>query len=384
MDAYFAAVEQLDHAELQGKPVLVGGTGPRGVVSTASYEARAFGCRSGQPMAAARRLCPHAIVVKPRFWRYSELSGVVSGIFSRYTPLTEPVSIDEAFLDLTGTERLLGPAQEVAARIRRDVKRETGLTCSIGVAGNKFLAKLASDLQKPDGLTIIRPGEVDRILPPLPVTRLWGIGPKSGRRLQEAGIATIGDLRRADAVLLRSLLGRDAERYLELAAGRDDRPVIADHQARSVGQECTFPEDVTDSQVLLRTLLAHAEHVGARLRRHDLRAGTVSIKVRDGRFRTITRSTTLSEPSHATTILHAAAKTLLERWMSHGFPPVRLLGMSVGRLEGADRQPILFEDREGERQQRLDRAIDRINQRFGAGVIGRAGAARNRRGQGKP
>src|SRR5690349_9732554 len=197
MDAFFAAVEQLDHPLLRGKPVLVGGDGPRGVVAAASYEARVYGCHSAQPMAQAKRLCPHAIVMPGRFSRYRELSGRLFDILGDFSPLVEPISVDEAFVDLTGTERLHGPAIDVARRIKQRVRDELQLTASVGVAPNKFLAKLASDLQKPDGLTVIDEESIDRILPPLPVTRIWGVGPKTAHALQRAGIRTIGDLRKS-------------------------------------------------------------------------------------------------------------------------------------------------------------------------------------------
>jgi len=223
MDAFFASIEQMDHPELKGKPVLVGYDGPRGVVATASYEARPFGCHSAQPMVQAKRLCPHAIIVPVRHDRYGEISSQMFAILDDFSPVIEPLSIDEAFLDLTGTANLLGPAETAAQRMKDRIKKEIGLTASVGVAPNKFLAKLGSDLHKPDGLTVIRPEDVDVLLPPMPVTKIWGIGPAMAARLKLLGINTIGDLRKFPLTVLRQQIGDDAEHYQRLAHGLDDR-----------------------------------------------------------------------------------------------------------------------------------------------------------------
>src|SRR4051812_1643893 len=246
MDAFFASVEVRDNPELRGKPVLVGHDGPRGVVAAASYEARVFGCHSAQPMAVAKRLCPQAVVVSGRQGRYREASEQVFAIFERFTPGIQPLSIDEAFLDVTGSLRALGPAEGIAAEIKRAVRAETQLTASVGVAPNKFLAKLASDLEKPDGLTVVRPEDVDRVLTPLPIGKIWGIGPKTAKRLNDLNVKTIGDLRRMSIEWLTERFGSDAEHYRDLALGRDERPVTPDRQAKSIGQEETFGVDVAD------------------------------------------------------------------------------------------------------------------------------------------
>jgi DNA polymerase-4 len=235
MDAFFASVEQLDDPSLRGKPVLVGYDGPRGVVAAASYESRVFGCRSAQPMSVAKRLCPHAIVVPVHFERYRAVSNDVFEIFGSFTSQIEPLSIDEAFLDVTGSQRLLGSAETMARSLKQRIRNETGLTASVGVSHNKFLAKIASDLNKPDGLAVIGPADVDRILPPMPVGRIWGIGPKTAARLEGLGIKTIADLRRTPLEVLRLRIGDEADRYHHLALGQDDRPVVPDRDAKRIG-----------------------------------------------------------------------------------------------------------------------------------------------------
>src|SRR2546421_3265291 len=240
MDAFFAAIEQLDDPSLRGKPILVGSDDLRGVVTTASYEARPFGCHSAQPMSVAKRLCPQAIVVPTRFERYREVSERMFEVLESFTPVVQPLSIDEAFLDVSGSERLHGPGVEIARKLKRRVREELCLTASVGVAPNKFLAKLASDLEKPDGLTVINQDDVDRVLPPLAVTKIWGIGPKTAKRLEGMCIRTIGDLRRGREATLRRLLGDDAERCRRLGHGLDDRDVVTDDQAKQISQEQTF------------------------------------------------------------------------------------------------------------------------------------------------
>jgi DNA polymerase-4 len=373
MDAFFASVEVLDDPSLRGKPVLVGGDGPRGVVAAASYEARKFGCHSAQPMAVAKRLCPHAVIVRGHFHRYRELSDQVFAIFQRYTPLIQPLSIDEAFLDVTGSLRALGPAERIARQIKDAIRAETGLTGSVGVAPNKFLAKLASDLEKPDGLTVIRAEDVDRVLGPLSIDKIWGIGPKTAKRLGDLNIRTIGDLRRMTPEWLAERFGADAGHYGNLARGIDDRPVTPDRQAKSIGQEETFGTNLADPAELRKILFAQAEQVGRRLRRAGLRAKSVWVKIRFGDFKTITRQCTLDEPTDVTTQLYEAARSLFDAWTRESFSPVRLIGMAgKGLVEGGG-QLSLFADPQTERQRAMDQVVDKINQKLGKSSIRRGG-----------
>src|SRR5262245_48268274 len=247
MDAFYASIEQLDDPALRGRPVLVGGTGPRSVVCAASYEARPFGCRSAQPMGMALRMCPQAVVVVPRFARYREVSDAMFAILHDVSPLVEPLSIDEAFVDLTGTERLLGPAERVAQEIRRRIRAELGVTASVGVAPNKFVAKIASDLNKPDGLTVVAPGKVLEMLHALPIERMWGVGPATASRFRSLGVTTIGALAAWSEERLRREFGAaGAEHFFHLARGDDDRPVVPDAQAKSIGHEETFDTDLEE------------------------------------------------------------------------------------------------------------------------------------------
>jgi DNA polymerase-4 len=371
MDAFFASIEQLDSPELAGKPVLVGGNGRRGVVAAASYEARVFGCRSAQPMSVARRLCPSAIVMPVRFARYREISDRMFSILERFTPLVEPLSIDEAFLDVTGTERLFGAPDRIAKMIKTQVRAELQLTASVGVAPNKFLAKLASDLNKPDGLTIIRADEIEQVLSPLPITRIWGIGPKTAAKLESLAIRTIADLRKYPAEFLQERFGIEADRYLRLGQGKDVREVTPDHSAKSIGQEQTFGEDLIDPEHVRSTLLGQCEQVARRLRRNNLRASRVTVKIRDGEFATCTRSATLSEGSDETRALWQAALGLFDGWAEKSFRPVRLIGMSTAQFSVGAGQLPLFPDLARDKQRKLDRALDQLTQKFGTPVVKR-------------
>ena len=371
MDAFFASVEQLDYPDLRGKPVLVGYDGPRGVVAAASYESRKFGCRSAQPMAVAKRACPGAIIMPVRMSRYRELSDRMFDILGDFSPLVEPVSVDEAFVDLTGTRRLLGDAEGVARQIKARVQNELNLTASIGLAFNKFLAKLASDLDKPDGLTIITRDNLDTTLLPLSISRIWGIGPKTAKSMENQGIRTIGDLRGKGVDWLKQHFGDAAEHFWQLASGMDDRPVIPESQAKSIGHEETFGVDLIHLDEIKRNLLGLVESVGRRLRRHKLLAQTVTLKIRFGDFQTITRARTLPHPTDLTSELWAASLALLDKWARESFAPVRLIGMQAGTLMQSGGQMLLFFDSTLEKQRNVDKAVDAINNKFGDGTLSR-------------
>ena len=370
MDAFFAAVEVRENPALAGKPLLIGHDGPRGVVATASYEARRSGCHSAQPMAVAKRLCPHALVLPVRMELYAAASHRMFAILESFSPVVEPLSIDEAFIDLTGTERLLGEPIAVAGRIKQRIRAELNLTGSVGLAGNKFLAKLASDMNKPDGLTVIGPGDVDRVLPPLPVTKLWGVGRMTAERLEKHGVRTIADLREKPEAWLAEFFGAEADHYHRLSRGIDDRPVVPDSDAKSIGHERTFETDLADAAEVRRVMLDQVEQVAARLRRHGLTARGVSLKIRFGKFQTISRSTTLARATDATGELWDAARGVFDQWP---FQPVRLIGVTAERLSQGPGQLDLFADPARDRRRKLDSVADQINQKFGKRSIRRGG-----------
>ena len=369
MDAFYAAVEALDDPSLRGRPVVVGGTPEgRGVVAAASYEAREFGVHSAMSAARAHKLCPQGVFLPVRMRRYAEVSRQVFAIFRSYTDLVEPLSIDEAFLDVTGSRRLFGRGEEIARGIKRRVGEEIGLSCSVGVAPNKFLAKVASDLEKPDGLVVVRPGEEAAFLAPLDVSRIWGVGRVAGKKLAGLGVEKIGDLFRYPPESLESLLGSYAEHLLELARGIDDRPVEPDGEAKSIGAETTFPNDVGDAAELRRVLGGLVERVARELREAGFRARTVHVKARYPDFTTVTRARTLSGATASTKRIREVAGGLLEERLGRGGRPLRLLGISVSNLEREGEgawQGELFEDRNERRAEQLDRAIDEIKERFG-------------------
>jgi len=378
LDAFYASVEVLENPQLRGRPVLVGGTGPRGVVAAASYEARRFGVHSAMPMGRARRLCPQAVVLPPRFELYGAKSRQVHGIFAAFTPLIEPIALDEAFLDVTGAAHHFGDGPEIGAAIRARIRAETGLTASVGVAGSKLLAKLASDDAKPDGLLVVEPGTELAYLHPHPVGRLWGVGPATLARLARFGVETIGDLAALPEASLVDALGRAHGQLLHaLAHGRDDRPVEADRETKSIGQEETFPRDVTDREALRREVRRMAERVGSRLREHGLAGRTVTLKVRFPDFRTITRSATLPEAFDASAEIAGLALGLLDKVDTAA--GVRLLGVTVSNLvQGAAQQGTLFGEGPaaapgGDRPSSgVQAAVDAVRARFGEGAVGPA------------
>ncbi len=371
MDAFFASVVQLDRPELRGRPVLTGYDGPRGVVSAASYEARAFGCRSAMPMAQAKRLCPEAVVVKVPGERIRHFSSAVFEIFESVTPVVEPMSVDEAFLDVTGSARLLGDAVTLAKHIRKRIHTELGLTASVGVSYNKFLAKLASDMDKPDGMTVIGPGDVGRVLPGLAIERMWGVGPATAEKLKAQGVRTFGDLNAMAAEELDQRFGKHGSRFYRLSRGLDDRAVTPDHGAKSIGQEQTFDRDVAEPEHVRAVLLSQVQQVGRRLRKQGLGARCVTVKIRYGDFQTVTRSGTLDRASDLTDELWEVARGLFDTWARQGFVPVRLIGVGTDRFETGGGQLDLFTDPDRVKRQRLDAAMDTIQDRYGVKSVRR-------------
>ncbi len=371
LDAFFASIEQRDRPELKGKPVIIGGRpNERGVVSTCSYEARRFGVRSAMPLVEAYRRCPQGIFLPGRMSKYQQASEQVHQIFRSFTPLVESISIDEAFLDLTGCERLFGPPDEIARKVKRTIVEQVQITASAGIAPNKFLAKIASELKKPDGLVWIRPGEVKQVLHPLPIGRLWGVGPKTAERLTELGIKTIGELAIYHAGLLCKALGKTQAEHLQaLANGIDDRPVILGEEAKSMGHEHTFSVDVGELDEVEAVLLHLAEKVGRRLRQDGLSGRTVALKLRYHDFTTLTRHTTLKEATNLDKEIYQAARELLRK--TYNGQLVRLIGVSLQNLSHGSLHQIslLGDDQEQIRRARLASAMDSIKTRFGEEII---------------
>ena len=376
MDAFYASVEQRDRPELRERPVIVGGDPEgRGVVSAASYTARKYGVHSAMPSATARRLCPTGVFLPPRIDYYASISRDIREIFERYTPLVEPLSLDEAFLDVRGSEKLFGPAAAIGQRIKREIREELRLVASVGVAPNKFLAKIASDLDKPDGFVVVEAEQVQQFLDPLPVGRLWGVGKASNRVLESLGVRTIGQLRRLPLDVLQSRLGQSGEHLWNLAHGRDDRPVVPDHEAKSISHETTFAVDIADRAVLRAWLLELTDQVARRLRRHRLRGRTVQLKIRFADFRTITRSQTLPEATDLTDELWRVVVGLLDTRLPKDMQPVRLVGMGVSSFDTSGQvQRQLFDEPQRTRHAQLDAVADAIRDRFGLEAIRRAGA----------
>ncbi|MBI2168977.1 MAG: DNA polymerase IV [Actinobacteria bacterium] len=365
LDAFFASVEQLLDPALRGRPVIVGGTGTRGVVAAASYEARRFGVHSAMPTVRARRLCPDGAFLPPRLGVYREYSDRVFAILRSFTPLVEPISLDEAFLDVAGVVRLFGPSPEVARRIRERVRDETGLVCSVGVASTKLLAKLASDLSKPDGLLLVEPGTELEFLHPMPVGRLWGVGPATQRKLQRLGVKTIGELAAVPETTLVAGLGKKVGAHLHaLAWNRDERGVTPEHETKSVSAEETFARDLVDPADLDREVRRLADRTAARLRGAGLRGRTVTLKARYGDFRTITRSTTLPEATDSSrAVVKAAAELLAAVDPADG---LRLLGVGVSNIERPEHQQEALPLAGGAPEAAsLDQAVDAVRARFG-------------------
>ncbi|HEV8017616.1 MAG TPA: DNA polymerase IV [Steroidobacteraceae bacterium] len=363
MDAFYASVEQHDDPLLAGKPVVVGWDGGRGVVAAASYEVRRFGVRSAMPMRTARKLCPEAICVRPRMQRYQEVSGVVFGVFREVTPLVQGLSLDEAFLDVTASQELFGGAVDIARRVKQRIRALTGLTASVGVAPNKLVAKIASDLMKPDGLTVV-PGErVREVLDPLSVRRLPGLGRKTGAKVEAAGIHTLGELRSAPDAVLWPLFGRYCAWMRERASGIDERPVLPEVEEKSLSAEDTFEHDIADARALQRQLARLAGVAAQRLRARQLVAGCIGVKIRRDDFTTFTRQRAVAPPTCEARAVAGVAGELLGRWLAgNAGAKLRLLGVVLTELTPAA-QLGLFE--EARRAGRLDAALDEAHERFG-------------------
>lgn len=362
MDAFYAAVEQRDNPEIRNKPVIVGGLSARGVVATASYEARRFGVHSAMPIVTARRLCPDGIFLQPNHALYSAVSREIRAVMDRFSPVVEPLSLDEAFLDMSGMEWLYPDPVEAAAEIKQCILREVGLTASAGVSYNKFLAKLASDMNKPDGLTVIRPGEAAGILRDLPVSKLWGVGAVAVQALNRLGINTIGQFLDYDVNALVRYCGKAVHEWRLLASGQDNRPVELEKQPKSVGNEVTYETDLVAPDIIQAELLALSQKVGWRLRRLGLAGRTVTVKIRLASFQTLTRSQTVTEATCFDEEIYATVCTLYKRCtITEG---IRLLGVTVSQLQDHAAQGSLFDD-EQQRRSAVYRQVDNLKERFG-------------------
>lgn len=362
MDAFFASVEQRDDPALQGKPVIVGGKSRRSVVATASYEARAFGVHSAMPLSQARRLCPHGCFVAPRFEAYREASDAIHQVMLHYADAYEPISLDEAFLDISGMGNQYPTLGAIGRAIKEEIRSAVHLTASVGIAPNKFLAKMASDMKKPDGLCIIPYGREREVLAPLPVRRLWGVGEVTEKKLLAAGFRTIADIQEAPPEKLSALLGNQGTLLKDLSFGIDDRPVVSSRQVKSIGDESTYEYDLTDRQKIDREIAIHSDIVAQRLRRHDLAARTISLKIRFASFKTIMRSLSLEEGTNLQETIDSTCQTLLSRIpLTEG---IRLIGVTASNLGAPLSIPSLFSDEEDKRS-RAAKAMDSIQQKYG-------------------
>ncbi len=374
MDAFFAAIEQLDNAEWRGRPVVVGadprqGTG-RGVVATCSYEARQYGIHSAQPISRAYRCCPHAVFVRPRGARYAKVSRRVMEILRSFTPDVEPVSIDEAFLDLSSTFKFNGTPKEAGQCIKNEILSRTGLIASVGIAPNKFIAKIASDLDKPDGLVVVDSGNEADFLAPLELSRLWGVGPKTLNKLEVLGLHTIGELARLSRERLYKLFGTTGLGFWTLSHGIDERPVVTTHEAKSVSKERTFSEDVADTDALISVLISLCDELSYDLRRKSIRGRTITLKIRFDDFTTYTRSQTLAESTCSSETLCQTVRRLFAEFKDSG-RAVRLLGVGVSHLDIGGHQLDLFSGTDSNRSA-IDSVMDDVKKKFGDQAITRA------------
>lgn len=362
MDAFFASVEQRDDPALQGKPVIVCGKSRRSVVATASYEARAFGIHSAMPLSQAKRLCPHGCFIAPHFEAYREASDAIHQVMLHYADAYEPISLDEAFLDISGMGRQYPTLGSIGRAIKEDIRSAVHLTASVGIAPNKFLAKMASDMNKPDGLCIIPYGREQEVLAPLPVRRLWGVGSVTEKKLLAAGFRTIADIQEAAPEKLSAVLGNQGPLLKALSLGIDERPIISSRQVKSIGDESTYEYDLTDRPTIDREIAIHSDIVAQRLRRHDLAARTISLKIRFASFKTIMRSLSLEEGTNLQETIDSACQTLISRIpLTEG---IRLIGVTASNLGAPLSIPSLFSDKE-EKRARAAKAMDSIQEKYG-------------------
>ena len=378
MDAFYASVEELDQPALRGRAVIVGGSPEaRGVVSAANYIARRFGVHSAMPMSRALRLCPQAVRLPVRMDRYVVVSRQIQAIFARYTPLIEPLSLDEAFLDVAGSERLYGSPEQIAHRIKQAIKDELGLVASVGVAANKFVAKIASDIDKPDGFKVVPAAQTQVFLDPLPVSRLWGVGKATHQVFARLGVQTIGQVRQLPEAVMQDYFGKHGLHLWQLSQGIDARRVVSERQAKSISNETTFAQDISDPNALHACLMELTEQVASRLRHAELLGRTVHLKLRFADFKTLSRSLSLEKPTQTTEVLWQTVLRLFSQCQL--VQPVRLLGMGVSNL-GTENQRLqeqveLFTSIDP-RQQQLDELADTINNRFGKATLHRATSTR--------
>ncbi|HCO26247.1 MAG TPA: DNA polymerase IV [Gimesia maris] len=371
MDAFYASIEERDHPELQGQPIIVGGRAEhRGVVSAANYPARKFGVHSAMPMKTARQLCPQAHFFPVRMSDYAEVSQSLQKIFRKYTPLVEPLSLDEAFLDVSGSQLLFGNGREIAASIKQEVRHNLQLIASVGVAPNKFLAKIASDADKPDGLVVVEPDKIQEFLDPLPVSRVWGIGKMATQRFNRLGIQTISQVRVLEPKILTELFGEQGLHLWNLSQGLDERAVIPERQAKSISRETTFSSDVNDLEILRIILMDLVEDVSRRLRKNKLRGKTIQLKIRYDDFSTFTRSITVSQPTDLTREIEQSALLMLDQKLPERPLSIRLIGVGVtGFQSGSQHQKSLYDEEDQQKFSRLDQVKDQIASRFGSNSI---------------
>ena len=374
MDAFYASIEEREHPELVGQPVIVGGTPQgRGVVAAANYTARTFGVHSAMPARTAVKLCPNAVFLPTRIDYYAKVSEQIRDIFEAFTPRVEPLSLDEAFLDVTESHKLFGTPESIGRQIQQTIHNELQLVASVGIAPNKLLAKIASDLEKPAGFVVVLDNAIQAFLDPLPVRRLWGVGPVTAAALEQLGIQTVGQVRLLPAKVLHERFGQHGKHLWNLAQGIDDRPVVTDKAAKSISHETTFAVDVTDRDVLRAQALALTDQVAARLRIRGLSGKTVQLKIRFGDFQTITRAATLPNPTQLTQSIWRAVQLLLTEKLPRPNAPIRLIGVGVSSLDNdPQHQQELFPDETAASQLQLEQATDQIRQKFGATSLTRA------------